>query len=181
MEDYYHRTEDLKGRTGFIKSLESCFGLFLASRFEKGLAEEAKKLEKFLSLRQKFGELGDRRWDSLFSVLSSIDFSYSLLLGRDKEEIVQLKIAGKNSPGFKKEGAKLAIEAYLERCFKSSHYLPSQFQLDDYISYCFRVEQQEQVNSGGDGFHYVLKIAPQFKEALPDEKTHDQMSSLESV
>ena len=181
MEDYYHQAEDPKGRGSFIKSLEGCFGLFLAARFEKALAEEVRKLERFVSLRQKFNELGGRNWDSLFSVLSSIDFSYSLLLGRAKEEVLQLKIAAKNSPGFRKEGAKLAIQAYLDRCFNSSYYLPSQFQLDDYISYCFRVEQQEQLNSAGDGFHYVLKIAPQFKEALPDQETHNQMNNLESV
>lgn len=75
-------------------------------------------------------------------MLSSIDFSYSLLMGKAKEEIVQLKIAAKNIPSFKKDGAKLAIQSYLDRSFKSSYYLPSQFQLEDYISYCFRVEQQ---------------------------------------
>lgn len=125
VEDYFQRPEDLKNRASFVKSLESCLSLFLAARFEKGLAEEVRKLERFNALRLKFGELGDRSWDSLFGVLSSIDFSYSLLLGSDRQAILQLKIAGKSSPSFRREGARLAVEAYLGRCFKSSHYLPS--------------------------------------------------------
>lgn len=43
------------------------------------------------------------------------------------------------------------------------------------------MEQQEQANSAGDGFHYVLKVAPQFKESLPDEHTHAQMGGLLDV
>lgn len=116
--------------------------MFINSRFQQGLAEDIKKLERFISLKQKFSFFGEKDWKSLFQVLSSIDFSYGLLYASQAQTILQIKIAGKNASNFKKEGAKLLLENYLTRTFKSSYYKLEKMNFEEYLNYCFKTEIQ---------------------------------------
>lgn len=72
IEDYYHREEDLKDRTNFIKSLENCFSMYLGSRFGAKLGEVVKNLDRLKSVKGSFMSLGEKNWNSLFKILAII-------------------------------------------------------------------------------------------------------------